>query len=77
MSRQKTTFHAILALGCLVLCFVVVGLLPGPVFSQGDARPEPESPIPAFTLPDVQGKDVSIPGFTAGKPALLTFWSTW
>ncbi|HHY37658.1 MAG TPA: hypothetical protein GX507_01860 [Clostridia bacterium] len=77
MSRRRTAFHAILALGYLALCSLAAGLTPGAVFAQGDGRPEPGSPIPPFTLPDVQGKDIAMPRFTGGKPALLTFWSTW
>lgn len=77
MLKRRTVFHPILAFGCLALCCVAVSISTGSAFAQGDGPPQPGSTIPAFTLPDIQGNDVAVPGFAGGKPILLTFWSTW
>jgi peroxiredoxin len=38
--------------------------------------PEKPRPAPAFTIPAVKGKPVSLSDF-AGKPAMINFWASW
>ena len=33
------------------------------------------TPVPAFTLPDLQGRAVRLP--TSGKPVLINYWASW
>ena len=37
---------------------------------------EPRKPAPAFTLPDLEGRPVSLESFR-GKVVLLFYWATW
>jgi cytochrome oxidase Cu insertion factor (SCO1/SenC/PrrC family) len=37
---------------------------------------EPPKPAPVFTLPDLEGRQVSLAGLR-GKVVLLFYWATW
>lgn len=48
-----------------------------PNFSALPAQPyEPRRPAPAFSLPDLAGRPVSLADLR-GKVTLLFFWTTW
>lgn len=58
-------------------CLVIVTALVKPAFAQTEERvgvPSIGSAFPAFTLPDVTGRQVSLSDFQ-GKAILLSFWS--
>ncbi len=38
---------------------------------------EAGDPAPAWTGNDIQGRSVSFPEVTGGKPAVVVFWATW
>ena len=38
---------------------------------------EAGDPAPAWTGSDIQGRSVSFPEVTGGKPAVMVFWATW
>jgi len=33
--------------------------------------------VPAFTVPDLQGRAVALPGAYAGRPVLVNLWASW
>jgi peroxiredoxin len=51
-------------------------------WAQSERAPSPSrqtatGPLPDFTLPDQNGKPVSLHRFIGEKPVLLAFWATW
>lgn len=70
----------------LVLAIVASGLLMGcgdSADTNGTSTPPSENVAPEvgktapdFTLPDLDGKDVTLSSFR-GKPVLINFWATW
>ena len=53
-----------------------------PVLALGEAlsdapRIAPGSPMPALTLPDLDGAPVTLPGSYAGQPMLINVWASW
>ena len=49
----------------------------GPDFAAMQVQPyEPPKPAPALSLPDLQGKTVTLANLR-GKVVLLFFWATW
>ena len=66
----------------LVASLVLALLLPLAVAAAPDLASlqfqpyEPAKPAPAFTLPDLEGRQVSLAGLR-GKVVLLFYWATW
>jgi cytochrome oxidase Cu insertion factor (SCO1/SenC/PrrC family) len=66
---------------CLTLGVAVALLataaLAAPDFASMQVIPyQPPKPAPAFTLPDLDGKEVRLSDLR-GKVAMLVFWATW
>ncbi|MGV8960021.1 MAG: TlpA family protein disulfide reductase [Stenotrophomonas sp.] len=38
---------------------------------------QPGEPMPALTLPDLDGQPVTLPGRFAGRPLLINVWASW
>lgn len=64
--------------GALECLLVLALLLPAAVLGGGDGLdPVAERPrAPAFSLPDVEGRTISLEDFR-GRPVILNFWATW
>lgn len=63
--------------------FLTIGMLSsfGPwecplTFAQTRGHLESGSIAPDITLPDIHGERFTLPSLAAGKPLLLTFWSS-
>ncbi len=48
-----------------------------PPVPQGVAVAELGDPLPALTLPDLDGRPVSLTTLTAGRPLLINVWASW
>lgn len=67
----------IILAGLAVALFATASAGAGPDYSALQAQPyEPPKPAPLFTLPDLEGKAVSLEALR-GKLVLLFFWATW
>jgi cytochrome oxidase Cu insertion factor (SCO1/SenC/PrrC family) len=61
----------------LVLAGILAAEAAAPDFSALQVQPyDPPKPAPAFTLPDLEGRQVRLEDFR-GKALLLFFWATW
>ena len=59
------------------VAFNATAALAAPDFASMQVIPyEPPKPAPAFTLPDLNGKEVHLSDLR-GKVAMLFFWATW
>jgi cytochrome oxidase Cu insertion factor (SCO1/SenC/PrrC family) len=65
------------ALAVALLAAAGAGADAAPDFAALQAQPyDPPKPAPLFTLPDLEGKTVSLESLR-GKLVLLFFWATW
>jgi cytochrome oxidase Cu insertion factor (SCO1/SenC/PrrC family) len=61
----------------IVLVAATLGAAATPDFAAVQIQPyEPRKPAPAFTLPDLDGSQVSLADLR-GKVVLLFYWATW
>ncbi len=60
---------AVLGVAAIVAAELFLGYMRGPTTLPG-------TPAPAFTLPDVYGRDVSLDALK-GKVVVVNFWATW
>jgi cytochrome oxidase Cu insertion factor (SCO1/SenC/PrrC family) len=61
----------------IVLMAAALGAAATPDFAAVQIQPyEPPKPAPAFTLPDLDGRQVSLADLR-GKVVLLFYWATW
>ena len=64
----------------LVAFAVILLAVPGSLLIQrafdDNVRPLTSGPAPEFTLPDLDGDEVSLDGL-AGQPVVLHFWGSW
>ena len=61
----------------IVLVASALGAAATPDFASLQIQPyESPKPAPAFTLPDLQGRQVSLASLR-GKVVLLFYWATW
>jgi cytochrome oxidase Cu insertion factor (SCO1/SenC/PrrC family) len=61
----------------LVVALLATAALAAPDFASMQVIPyDPPKPAPAFALPDLDGKQVSLSDLR-GKVAMLFFWTTW
>ena len=61
----------------VVVALVATAALAEPDFGSMQVIPyEPPKPAPAFSLPDLHGKEVHLSDLR-GKVAMLFFWTTW
>jgi cytochrome oxidase Cu insertion factor (SCO1/SenC/PrrC family) len=61
----------------IVLVAAAIGAAAAPDFAAVQIQPyEPRKPAPAFTLPDLDGRQVSLADLR-GKVVLLFYWATW
>jgi thiol-disulfide isomerase/thioredoxin len=48
-----------------------------PAAPPGLAVAQPGEPVPAFSLPTIDGQPVAVPTAYAGRPLLINFWASW
>jgi len=71
---MKTRFVAV---ATVVALTIVVVAAAAPDFASLQIQPyEPPKPAPAFSLPDLEGKQQTLESLR-GKVVLLFFWATW
>jgi cytochrome c biogenesis protein CcmG/thiol:disulfide interchange protein DsbE len=60
----------------VAVLLVPISLLVQRVFDDDSLEPLASGPAPAFTLPDLDGEEVSLAALK-GKPVVLHFWASW
>ena len=71
---MKTRFVAVATVVALTIVAVAAA---APDFASLQIQPyEPPQPAPAFSLPDLEGKQQTLESLR-GKVVLLFFWATW
>jgi len=71
---MKTRFAAVATVVALTIVAVAAA---APDFASLQIQPyEPPKPAPAFSLPDLEGKQQTLESLR-GKVVLLFFWATW
>jgi cytochrome oxidase Cu insertion factor (SCO1/SenC/PrrC family) len=71
---MKTRFVAVATVVALTIVAVAAA---APDFASLQIQPyEPPKPAPAFSLPDLEGKQQTLESLR-GKVVLLFFWATW
>jgi cytochrome oxidase Cu insertion factor (SCO1/SenC/PrrC family) len=61
----------------VTVALVATAAFAAPDFASMQVIPyEPPKPAPAFTLPDLNGKEVRLSDLR-GKVAMVFFWATW
>jgi cytochrome oxidase Cu insertion factor (SCO1/SenC/PrrC family) len=66
-----------LAAGLVLALLLPLAVAAAPDFASLQIQPyEPPKPAPAFTLPDLEGRQVSLKSLR-GKVVLLFYWATW
>jgi peroxiredoxin len=83
--RRRDTQNMKAAVGVLAVLALLL-LAATPPFAERPAQSggspassakNPAVPLPGFTLPDQNGKEVSLRQFIGKTPVLLAFWATW
>lgn len=69
--RVFSRLFAVVLLGCVGV------FLPLSAHAQSGRAPQVGQPAPAFTLPDLNGKSVSLDGYRGKKNVLLVFYRGW
>jgi cytochrome oxidase Cu insertion factor (SCO1/SenC/PrrC family) len=71
---MKTRFVAVATVVALTIVAVAAA---APDFASLQIQPyEPPKPAPAFSLPDLEGKQQTLESLR-GKVVMLFFWATW
>ena len=60
----------------VILAVVVLGLLLWRSFAHAAEMPKAGQPAPAFSLPDLKGRNATLAELR-GKVVMLFFWATW
>jgi cytochrome oxidase Cu insertion factor (SCO1/SenC/PrrC family) len=67
----------VLAASLVLALLPLLSVAAAPDFGAVGLTPyEPRKPAPAFTLPDLEGRQVSLESLR-GKVVLLFYWTTW
>jgi DsbE subfamily thiol:disulfide oxidoreductase len=76
---KKRQYGFVLILVCIILTAAVVGVRVGSRHQVADsAKPVEGFPAPNFSLPDLNGKKVTLKTITAkNKVTVINFWASW
>lgn len=71
------TTRVFLVAAAVAVAFAATAAHAAPDFASMQVIPyDPPKPAPAFTLPDLNGKEVHLSDLR-GRVAMLFFWTTW